>query len=135
METLQTSLLGMQSIQAGRKFGLPLFLGVFIGAFFVIFALQNTLVTTVKVFSWSFSLPLALFVAGALCAGALATVIAMIPGFIKDERYIKRLENEKRAAEDELSKYRIVIPIAPPEQSMQMQGMPVYVRPMTKQQN
>ena len=119
----------MGLINAGRKFGLPLFLGVLIGAFFVIFALQNTLVATIHVFSWSFSLPVALLIAGALCAGALVATVAMIPGFIKNERYIKELQADKKEAEDELSKYRIVIPLAPPEQHAQQ--IPVYVRPMT----
>src|SRR3989338_5210363 len=90
----------MRLIQAGRTFGLPLFFGVLIGAFFVAFALQNAFVATVTVLSWHFSLPLALLVAGGLCAGALATVVAMIPGFIKNERYIKKLQAEKKAAED-----------------------------------
>lgn len=123
----------MGFINAGRKFGLPLFLGVLIGAFFVIFALQNTLVATIRVFSWSFSLPLALLVMGALSAGALATIVAMIPGFIKNERYIKGLEADKKAAENELAKYRIVIPLAPPDQYDSR--IPVYVRPMTEQQH
>ena len=122
----------MQLIHAGRKFGLPLILGILIGAFIVVFALQNTLMTTVNVFNWHFSFPLALLVTGAICVGALATVIAMIPGFIKNERYIRELKAEKQQAQDELAKYSIVIPIAPPEQNAQQ--IPVYVRPMTNQQ-
>ncbi len=121
----------MQLIHAGRKFGLPLTLGIFIGAFLVIFALQNTTVATVNVLSMALSLPLALLVTGALCAGALATIIAMIPGFIKHERYLKQLRADKKAAEDELAKYRIVIPLAPPEQTDDK--IPVYVRPMAHQ--
>jgi len=119
----------MQLIQAGRKFGLPLALGILIGAFLVIFALQNTVLTTVNILGWTLSLPLAFLVSGSLVLGALTTIIAMIPGFIKNERYIKQLQAEKKEAQDELSKYRIVIPIAPPDQNLQQ--IPVYVRPLT----
>jgi uncharacterized integral membrane protein len=121
----------MELINAGRRFGLPLALGIVIGAFFVIFALENTTVTTINFVSWTLSLPLALLVTGALCLGAVATIIAMIPGFIKNERYIRELEEGKKAVEDELAKYSIVIPLAPPDQLNSK--IPVYVRPIASQ--
>jgi uncharacterized integral membrane protein len=123
----------MQLLHAARKFGLPLILGIGIGAGLVIFAMQNTAIATIGFMSWHYSLSLALLVTGAIALGALATIIAMVPGFIKNERYIRELKAEKKAAEDELSKYRIIIPIAPPEQQLNQQ-VPVYVRPMPNQQ-
>src|SRR3989344_5690437 len=122
----------MQVTHTGWKFGLPLTLGVLIGIFAVIFALQNTFVATVNILSWHVTLPVALLLAGALGLGALATIVAMIPDAIKDERYMRQLQAQKKEVEDELAKYRIVIPLAPPEQNSQQ--IPVYVRPMTQQQ-
>ena len=98
----------------------------------VVFALQNTFVATVNILSWHVTLPVALLLAGALGLGALATIVAMIPDAIKDERYMRQLQAQKKEVEDELAKYRIVIPLAPPEQNSQQ--IPVYVRPMTQQQ-
>ncbi|RJQ33687.1 LapA family protein [Candidatus Parcubacteria bacterium] len=72
-------------------------LGIVIGASLVSFALQNTADATVAFVGWTLSLPLALLVTGALTLGALGTIIAMIPGFIKNERYIKKLEADKKS--------------------------------------
>ena len=119
-------------MQSGRTFGLPLILGIVIGAALVIFALQNTAVTTITFMSSTLSLPLALLVTDALALGALAAILAMIPGFIKNERSIKRLKADKKATEDELATYRVVIPLAPPEQNGIQ--IPVYVRPLANSQ-
>ena len=98
----------------GSRVALPILFGVMIGASLVVFALQNTVPLTVTLLSWHVSMPAALMLAAALAFGAIVSIVSLVPTFIRNDRYIKRLEGAKEAAEHELSKYRITIPIAPP---------------------
>lgn len=98
----------------GSRIVVPILFGIIIGAYLVVFALQNTVPLTVTLLSWHASAPTALILITALALGATMSLLALVPTFIRNDRYIKKLEAAKEAAEHELSKYRITIPIAPP---------------------
>ena len=98
----------------GSRIVVPILFGIIVGAYLVVFALQNTVPLTLTLLSWHFSMPAALMLSAALALGAIVSIVSLIPIFIRNDRYIKKLEEEKGAAEHELSKYRITIPIAPP---------------------
>jgi|SRR3989344_377209 len=98
----------------GSRIVVPILFGIIIGAYVVVFALQNTVPLTLTLLSWHFSMPAALMLSAALALGAIVSIISLIPTFIRNDRYTKQLEEAKEAAESELSKYRITIPIAPP---------------------
>ena len=98
----------------GSRIVVPILFGIIIGAYVVVFALQNTALLTVTLFSWHFSAPAALMITASIALGAALSLLALVPTFIRNDRYTKQLEEAKEAAESELSKYRITIPIAPP---------------------
>jgi|SRR3989344_2381413 len=98
----------------GSRIVVPILFGVIIGAYLVVFALQNTSPLTLTLLSWHFSMPAALMLSASLALGAIVSIVSLVPTFIRNDRYIKKLEGEKEAAEHELSKYHITIPIMPP---------------------
>jgi len=98
----------------GSRAVVPVLFGVGIGASLVVFALQNTALFTVTLLSWHLSAPAALILMTALALGTTMSLLALVPTFIRNDRYLKQLTQAKETAEHELSKYRITIPIAPP---------------------
>lgn len=94
---------------------LPILLaGIFLGGLSVFFALENVSDVTVNVLIWQLTAPLATILLTTIFAGALMVSVGLLPGLLRDERRFKRVLAEKKALEDELSKYQITIPIAPP---------------------
>ncbi len=93
---------------------LALFLGILLGAGLTIFTLENASWITVSMLSWQFSAPLAFVLVGVISASVVITLLALLPIVIRGDRYAKKLEGEKKQLENDLSKYQITIPIAPP---------------------
>src|SRR3989344_5266040 len=87
-----------------------LILGVIIGGLAVIFALQNVAVVTVSFLQWEVTASLALVLLGSILAGALVTVLILLPSLIRDELYLSTLKRQKREAEDELARHRVTAP-------------------------
>ncbi len=70
-----------------------LLLGMIIGAGIVFFALENTALVTLTLFTDHVTVPLAFVVLVALAAGIAITLLAMLPRFIQDaldERALRR---------------------------------------------
>ena len=84
------------------------------GALLVVFAIQNTLITTITLLSWHLSAPSALIFIATLALGSIATLLSLLPSFMRDDRAMKKLAADNKTLADELSKYHITIPIAPP---------------------
>jgi len=90
------------------------FLSVIIGGVSVFFALQNAEAVTVSFLAWHASVPLADVLFITLLIGVLATFALGLPTAIRTDRRMRALLNEKEKLQEELAKYQITIPIAPP---------------------
>jgi len=76
-------------------------LGLVLGGVAVIFALQNIEVVTVSFFSWQFSGSLSVILSLAVIAGALATLLIVLPESISNYFKYRSLKNEnEKLAED-----------------------------------
>lgn len=93
---------------------LALVLGIILGAGLTVFTLQNAGLATVSILAWHFSAPLAFVLVGVIGLAVLATLLALVPTVYRSERLAKKLAAEKGALEQELSKYHITFPVAPP---------------------
>lgn len=98
----------------GTQIVLATVAGIIGGAFLVVFALQNAAEISVTILTWHVALNTSLALMCAIALGAAVTILSFAPSFIRADRTIKRLEKEKKAVEEELAKYHITIPIAPP---------------------
>lgn len=92
---------------------ISVFLGLLLGSALTIFALENATVITVTALSMQFSAPLGFLLMGIAALGAVASLVAFLPAVVKSDKRVAQLEQEKRVLENELDKYRIVIPVAP----------------------
>ncbi|MBI5457418.1 LapA family protein [Candidatus Kaiserbacteria bacterium] len=74
-----------------------LVLGALLGAFAVVFAMDNSALVTVHLLSWEVTAPLAIILMSAVVLGILVVLIAMIPRAIQRtmEEYAVRREKRK----------------------------------------
>lgn len=95
---------------------LAIILGILFGSALTVFALENASTITLSMLSVQFSAPIAFVVVAAAGFSIVATLLALLPSMLRNEKQIKLLQAQKKQAEDELAKYTIVIPVAPPAQ-------------------
>lgn len=86
-----------------------LLVGAILGALSVIFVLQNIVPITVTFLAWQIEGSLAVILFLAMMAGAIVTLLVLLPGLIRDEWRYAQLRKEKEKVEDELSTTRKVI--------------------------
>jgi uncharacterized integral membrane protein len=83
--------------------------GAVLGAFSVVFVLQNITPITVTFLSWQIQGSLAVILFLALIVGMVITLLMVLPGLIRDEWRYSQLKKEKKQVEDELTTTRKVI--------------------------
>jgi uncharacterized integral membrane protein len=88
--------------------------GIILGGLSVLFALENLSAVTVTFFNWQMTTSLATLILGTVLFTLCTVVIALVPALIRNDRRFKALWRENKELQNELSKYRITIPIAPP---------------------
>lgn len=93
---------------------LALVLGIILGAGLTVFTLQNAGWVTVSMLTWQLSAPLAFVLVGVIGVAIIATLLGILPTLFRYEAQAKKLQAEKRQLENELAKYQITIPVAPP---------------------
>lgn len=76
-----------------------LILGALLGAFAVVFAMDNSAIVTVHLLAWSFTAPLAIVLTSAAVFGILVVLVAMIPGAIQASMEEYAVRREQRKAE------------------------------------
>ena len=81
-------------------------LGLLLGAFAVVFALQNTAVITVTFFSWHLTGSLSLILSLALICGLMIAALLVLPESISNYFKYKKLKRENRKLADELEKQK-----------------------------
>jgi len=76
-----------------------LILGALLGAFAVVFAMDNSTLVTVHMLSWSATAPLALALISAALLGIVIVFVAMIPSAIQShmDAYAERREQRRMA--------------------------------------
>ena len=79
-----------------------LILGVALGAVSIIFILQNVEPVTVSFFSYHLNGSLALILFLAMFSGIIATVLILLPGFVRDSFKVSRLKKQNKDLENEL---------------------------------
>lgn len=77
--------------------------GLIIGGAVVAFALQNTAIVTVALFSWSFESSLSLIIILAIASGALVSFLWLFPSNIKKGFQISSLKKQNIKLENELN--------------------------------
>lgn len=77
-----------------------LILGALLGAFAVVFAIDNSALVTVNILSWSFTAPLAFVLVSAAVLGVVVALIALIPEAVRTslDEYATRREQRKAEA-------------------------------------
>ena len=73
-----------------------LILGLLLGATAVIFALQNTIIVTVNLFSWHLQGSLAIVLILAMTTGAMVSILISLPGHIKKSFQLASLRRENK---------------------------------------
>ena len=81
-------------------------LGLLLGVFSVIFALQNTEVVTVTFFNWDLTSSLSVVFGLAVFSGMLVVVLISLPSSIKSYIRYRKLAKTNRALEEELKKQK-----------------------------
>lgn len=81
-------------------------LGLLLGAFAVVFTLQNTVVVTVNFFSYDFTGSLSIVLALAVLSGVIITLLLILPESIKNYFKNRKLRKENSRLEDELKKQK-----------------------------
>jgi uncharacterized integral membrane protein len=89
-------------------------LSLAVGSLLTIFTLQNAEMASITLFAWHLNAPMAFLLVGVLTISVFATIASVWPLLTRLEKRAKKLEDEKKALQDELAKYSITIPIAPP---------------------
>lgn len=84
-----------------------LIVGLLIGGVVVSFALQNTTMVTVALFSWRVESSLALIIILAMVIGALIGLLWLLPGSIKKTFQISNLKKQNIKLENELANKKI----------------------------
>ena len=80
-----------------------LVLGLLLGAFSVMFILQNITVVTVAFFSWQITGSLALILLCAILSGMVMMLLVLLPSLIRDKFYLSAVQEHKREVENELA--------------------------------
>lgn len=88
--------------------------GIILGGLSVLFALENLGAVTVTFLNWNMTASLATVILGTVLFTLCTIVVALVPALIRNDRRLRTLSHEKNELEQELNKYRITIPIAPP---------------------
>jgi len=83
-----------------------LIFALIIAALAVIFALQNTAVTTVTFLLWTFNGSLALILLLSLIAGAVVSILVSSPALIRDKLTIRNQKKRLAELEASLSKHK-----------------------------
>ena len=76
-----------------------LILGAVLGAFAVVFAMDNSALITVHLLAWEVTAPLAIILISATVLGILVVLVAMIPQAIRNMMDDYAVRREKRKAE------------------------------------
>ncbi len=93
---------------------LALVLGIVLGVGLTVFTLENAGWVTVNMLIWQLSAPLAFVLVGVIAVAVFATLLGLLPTLLRTEKQVRKLQVEKKQFTDELAKYQITIPIAPP---------------------
>ena len=93
---------------------LALFLGIILGTGLTIFTIENATMVTVSLLTWQLTAPLAFVLVGVIGTAVLATLLGTLPTLLRSEKHAKKLQKENGRLVNELAKYQITIPIAPP---------------------
>lgn len=81
-------------------------IGILLGIFSVIFALQNVVVVTVSFFSWQLTGSLALILLLAITSGILIAILLLLPEFVNNYFKYKNLKKENKDINEELRKQK-----------------------------
>jgi len=92
---------------------ISLIVGIIMGGLTVLFALQNTAIVTVTFLTWQITAPLAILLLVCMLGGITLTLLVLLPFLIRDALAARTLRREKRALEDEFTKYRAAQTVAP----------------------
>jgi uncharacterized integral membrane protein len=84
----------------------PLILGIVLGAFSIIFALQNITPVTLTFFSWQFQGSLALVLLLAAGVGIVTSLLVVLPETISSYFSYRRLQKANVKLEEELRKQK-----------------------------
>ena len=85
---------------------LPLILGIILGAFTVIFALQNITVITVTFYTWQLEGSLALILLATVAMGIVIALLLVLPETVRSYFKYKNLKKENVRIEEELRKQK-----------------------------
>jgi uncharacterized integral membrane protein len=80
--------------------------GLLLGVFFVIFALQNIVLVTISFFSWHLTGSLALILLLTVTSGILIAILLLLPEFINNHFKYKNLKKENKDLTEELRKQK-----------------------------
>lgn len=81
-------------------------IGLLLGVFAVIFALQNIAIITITFFSWQLTGSLALILLLAITSGILIAILLLLPEFVNNYFKYKNLQKENKKLEEELRKQK-----------------------------
>lgn len=101
-----------------------LLFALIIAAIAVIFALQNTAVTTVTFLFWKFNGSLALILLLALIAGAVVSILVSSPALIRDKLTIRSQKKQIIDLESQLSAHKGKLEEAQAQLNQQVQELP-----------
>jgi putative membrane protein len=101
-----------------------LIFALIIAAIAVIFALQNTAVTTVTFLFWKFDGSLALILLLALIAGAVISILVSSPALIRDKLTIRNQKKQIIELESQLSAHKEKLEEAQAQLNQQVQELP-----------
>ena len=85
---------------------IPLILGILLGAFTVIFALQNVAVVTLTFFTWHFAGSLALILLVAVAIGIVISLLIVLPESISSYFRYRKLSKENANLLEDLRKQK-----------------------------
>ncbi|MFZ1075118.1 MAG: LapA family protein [Minisyncoccia bacterium] len=82
---------------------------IIIGVLLVIFIAQNVAPVVVLFFGWQFGSSLAVMLILAVLSGVVITLSFLIPSFIKDAAYIRKMKRKQESLEKDLDDARRVL--------------------------
>lgn len=88
---------------------LSLFIGFFLGAAALLFALQNTEIVALTFMGWQFETTLAVLVLASVGVGILISILASLPAFVSNSLRIMGLKKENRKLAQEIHTQRETI--------------------------
>jgi lipopolysaccharide assembly protein A len=111
-----------------------LIFALIIAAIAVIFALQNTAVTTVTFLFWKFDGSLALILMLALIAGAVVSILVSSPALIRDKLTIRNQKKQISELEAQLTTHKDRLEEAQDRLNQQVQELPSNTEAETPQE-